>query len=222
MAYPGYVREKARELRRTQQLTIDQLADRLALPRSTIYYWVKDLPIPGSGSGGRFSDPARRKGNRAMQAKYRRIREQAYELGYWEFHRLAKDPTFRDFVCLYIAEGYKRSRNTVSIANSDPHVIKLANPWIRTFSRNPVTYWVQSHADQNLDALRDFWSRELFIPRLAVGLQRKSNSSQLRSRTWRCKYGVLTIRAQDTTFRARMQGWIDRLRRAWLDSAHGA
>ena len=222
MAYPPYVREKARELRRTRQLTIDQLAERLALPRTTIYYWVKDMPIPRSGPGGGFSESARRKGNRAMQTKYRRIREEAYELGYWEFHRLAQDPSFRDFVCLYIAEGYKRSRNTVSIANSDPHVIKLANSWIRQFSRNPVTYWVQYHADQDVDQLKAFWGCELSIASAAVGLQRKSNSSQLRSRTWRCEYGVLTIRAQDTTFRARMQGWIDRLQRAWLDSAHGA
>jgi hypothetical protein len=120
MAYPLYVREKARQLRRKEQLTIDQLAERLALPRTTIYYWVRDLPIPRSGPGGGFGEQARRKGNRRMQANYRRIREQAYELGYWEFPRLASDPTFRDFVCLYIAEGYKRSRNTVSIANSDP------------------------------------------------------------------------------------------------------
>jgi transcriptional regulator with XRE-family HTH domain len=45
MAYPAYIREKARELRRKKQLTIDELAERLALPRTTIYYWVRDLPI---------------------------------------------------------------------------------------------------------------------------------------------------------------------------------
>jgi transcriptional regulator with XRE-family HTH domain len=49
MAYPMYVREKARELRCNKKLTIDELAERLAISRSTIYYWVKDLPIPGVG-----------------------------------------------------------------------------------------------------------------------------------------------------------------------------
>jgi hypothetical protein len=217
MAYPQYLRERARDLRRTRLLTIDQLAERLALPRTTVYYWVKDLPIPRRTIA--FSDRARRKGNRAMQAKYRRLREEAYELGYWEFRRLASDPSFRDFVCLYIAEGYKRSRNTVSIANSDPGVIKLANRWIRSFSRNPVTYWVQHHADQDIALLSAFWGQELSVPAQAIHFQRKSNSSQLRSRTWRSRHGVLTVRAQDTLFRARMQGWIDRLQLAWLDSA---
>jgi hypothetical protein len=221
MAYPAYIREKARELRRTRQLTIDQLADRLALPRTTIYDWVRDMPIPRPSVP--FSEKARRKGNRAMQAKYRRLREQAYELGYWEFPRLASHPTFRDFVCLYIAEGYKRSRNTVSLANSDSGVIKLANRWIHEFSRNAVTYWVQYHADQDLEELSEYWGRELGVPPEGISFQRKSNSSQLRSRTWRSKHGVLTVRAQDTLFRARMQGWMDRLQRSWLDSAtHGA
>jgi hypothetical protein len=54
-------------------------------------------------------------GNKAMQAKYKRLREEAYELGRWEFERLARLPMFRDFVCLYIAEGYKKDRNTVSV-----------------------------------------------------------------------------------------------------------
>jgi hypothetical protein len=222
MAYPLYVREKARQLRRKEQLTIDQLAERLALPRTTIYYWVRDLPIPRSGPGGGFGEQARRKGNRRMQANYRRIREQAYELGYWEFPRLASDPTFRDFVCLYIAEGYKRSRNTVSIANSDPGVLKLANRWLCGFSRRPIDYCVQHHADQRFDDLASFWSDQLQIAPAEIGFQRKSNSSQPKFRKWRSAYGVLTIRTNDTAFRARLQGWIDRLQQAWLDSADGA
>jgi len=44
--YPPYLREKARQLRRDRKLTIDQLAECLALPRTTIYYWVRDLRIP--------------------------------------------------------------------------------------------------------------------------------------------------------------------------------
>ena len=40
--YPPYLREKARQLRRERKLTIDQLAECLALPRTTVYYWVRD------------------------------------------------------------------------------------------------------------------------------------------------------------------------------------
>ncbi len=57
-------------MRIERKLTIDELAERLALSRSTIYYWVRDLPIPGSGSGGGFPTHAQGKGTIAMQRKF--------------------------------------------------------------------------------------------------------------------------------------------------------
>ena len=47
-----------------------------------------------------------------MQRKYRLLRAAAYEEAARSFEAMASDPTFRDFVYLYIAEGYKRNRNT--------------------------------------------------------------------------------------------------------------
>ena len=132
MTYPPYLREKARQLRAEQQLTIDEIAERLAVSRTTVYFWVGDMPRPKRCLVR--PNVGHAKGNQAMQAKYRRLREEAYELGRWEFPRLARLPTFRDFVCLYIAEGYKRSRNTVSLANSDASVIRVADYWIRDFA----------------------------------------------------------------------------------------
>lgn len=131
MAHPFYLREKARSLRAERRLTIDELAERLALPRSTIYYWVRDMPIPGSGPGGGFASEAQRKGTRAMRRKYRLLREAAYREGVESYPRLSLDPTFRDFICLYIGEGYKRDRNRVGLANSDPLVVLHATRWLR-------------------------------------------------------------------------------------------
>jgi excisionase family DNA binding protein len=202
-------------MRVERQLTIDELAERLALSRSTIYYWVRDLPIPGSGPGGEWPEAARRKGTAAMQRKYRLLREAAYAQGMGEYEELAADPTFRDFVCLYIAEGYKRNRNAVSICNSDPAVMQLATRWILALSHKGPECSIQYHADQDLDELREFWGRTLGFEPSTIKLQRKSNSSQLKGRTWRSKHGVLQIRLGDTSFRARLQAWMDRVRAEW-------
>jgi hypothetical protein len=220
MTYPLYLREKARQLRREKKLTIDEIAERLAIGRTTVFHWVRDMPRPQRCLHRRGS--AHQIGSSAMQAKHKRYRDEAYELGRWEFPRLAAEPQFRDFVCMYIAEGYKRDRNRVSLCNSDPAVVRLADRWIRDFSRNPVTYSIQYHADQSIEELRRFWSAELGVSGSHIKFQRKSNSSQLRSRVWRCRYGVISVRASDTVFRARLQGWIDRLEELWLDSNHGA
>lgn len=92
MAYPAYIKEKARELRRRKQLAIDELAQRLALSRTTAYYWVRDIPIPRQ-SRSEWPESARRKGSIAMQAKYRGLRNAAYEQGRLEFDGLSACPT---------------------------------------------------------------------------------------------------------------------------------
>ncbi len=202
-------------MRIERQFTIDELAERLALSRSTIYYWVRDLPIPGSGSGGGWPEGARRQGNVAMQRKYRLLREQAYRDGLAEYEGLAVDPMFRDFVCLYVAEGYKRDRNIMSICNSDPAVMKLSLGWVHRLSEKAPTFWLQYHADQDRDALREFWGETLGVDPACIRVQRKSNSNQLSGRIWRSRHGVLTVRVCDTLFRARIQAWMDRIRTDW-------
>ena len=216
MAYPSYIREHARKLRIERHLSIDEIAERLALPKTTIFYWVKDLPL---GRERRWS-ASQRRAYEAVRAKYKRLRDEAYARGWAEYDELIRLPTFRDFVVLYIAEGTKRNRNCVAIANSDERIVAMAAGWIRRLAGHEPTFSIQYHADQDLDELRSFWSRVVEIPGSMVRLQRKSNSGQLRGRTWRSEHGVVSVRINDTLFRARLQAWIDRVRSDWkLESA---
>jgi hypothetical protein len=41
-----HLRDKAVELRTKHNMTLDDIVERLALPRTTIYSWIKNLPIP--------------------------------------------------------------------------------------------------------------------------------------------------------------------------------
>jgi hypothetical protein len=63
MAYPDYLRLRARALRVEKRLTLDELVERLALPRATVYYWIRDLPL-----GRPRSSAGQQKGTAAMQA----------------------------------------------------------------------------------------------------------------------------------------------------------
>jgi transposase-like protein len=218
MAYPPYVREKARQLRVERRLSIVEIAERLALSKTTVFYWVQDLPL------GRPRRENPHVGNRAMQRKFRLLREQAYRDGRESFRTLSEsDPTFRDFVCMYVGEGNKRNRNAVAIANSDPRVVVLATRWLRALSRNKLDFSVQYHADQNLRELSEFWASLLDIEPGDVRMQRKTNSGRLGGRTWRSKYGVLSVRTCDTMLRARLQAWMDCVQEQWVDSpANGA
>jgi hypothetical protein len=214
VTHPTYIREKARQMRVEKDLTIDEISERLAISRQTIFYWVRDLPMRRPRRHPDYEVRAREN-----SLRFKRLRDAAYEQGWEEFDELVLEPTFRDFVCMYIGEGYKRDRNRVSICNSDSNVLVLADFWIRRFARNRPWYSLQYHADQELDDLKRFWAQMLVIEPADIRTQRKSNSNQLKGRTWRSRWGVLTVGTNDTYFRARLQAWIGRTTEEWLDSA---
>jgi hypothetical protein len=150
-----------------------------------------------------------------MREKFRARREAAYRQGRDEFPILLGEPTFRDFLCMYIGEGYKRDRNRVSICNSDPAVVRLGATWISRLAKNPVAFEFQHHADQDPKEICAFWADLLKVEPSAIKFQRKSNSGELAGRLWRSKYGVLQIRTADTYLRARLDAWMDSVRIEW-------
>jgi len=205
------VREAAVRLRTEQRLAIDDIAERLALSRFTVYHWVKHVPLERT----RRQSAAQHRRSVANRDRYRRLREAAYALGVAQYPELVRDPTFRDFICMYIGEGSKRSRNALAIGNSDAQVMRLGERWLHRISPKPHHYSIQYHADQDLDEICDFWASRLAIDPGCIRLQRKSNSNQLQGRRWRSVNGVLTIRVNDTYARARMQAWMDLVRSEW-------
>ena len=219
MTHPPYLREKARELRLERKMSLSEIAECLALNKTTVWYWIEDLPDPEIKHR---ETPARRR-SRLACARSNRERAQArrdasYQQGVDEFVTLDAEPGFRDFVCMYIGEGYKRNRNRVALGNSNPRVVRLADFWIRRFAINPVTYGLQYHSDQDPDYLARFWCGWLGVDLDTLRLQRKSNSNQLAGRKWRSRHGVLSVSANDTHLRMRLQAWIDHVEESWLDS----
>jgi hypothetical protein len=67
LTHPAYIRDKARQLRIERDLTIDEIAQRLAVSRQTVFYCVRDLPMqrPRRSTAG---ERMRNKGN-ALRAR---------------------------------------------------------------------------------------------------------------------------------------------------------
>ena len=208
-------------MRTEQRMTLTEISERLAINKSTVWNWIKDVPLapPGKALQTPKRTEARLRAAKANSERAAALRLDAYNQGWDEYDDLVNVPGFRDFVCMYIGEGYKRSRNTVSIANSDPQVISLANYWLRKLGHGKkLNFSVQYHADQDLERLRRFWGFRVGVHPEDIKLQRKSNSNQLNGRKWRSKWGVLSVTVHDTYLRSRLQAWIDRVTESWLDS----
>ena len=175
VAYPAYLRDRARELRVEKKLSIDEIAARLALPKTTVYYWIRDRPL----GRARRESTGQRKGSGATRANYRRRRETAYAEGVADYDDLMQLPTLRDFVALYIAEGYKRRLHTASICNSDPTIVALAAGWLRRLSGKSPIIRVQYHADQDVETHRAFWATITGVDPCGIRLLPKSNRRRL-------------------------------------------
>ncbi len=206
-----HLRKKAVELRTQHNMTLEEIMEHLALPKTTIYYWIKDLPIPRTEK----QTEAQKRLSENKRVRYARLREAAYQEGIEQAPELLQDPTFRDFVVLYMAEGYKRDRNAASIVNSDPHIIRLAHYWIQKLTAKQPVYSLQYHVDHDTEELKTFWGKQLSIEPSSIKLIRKSNSGKLAGRNFRAVNGLLTILVLDTYFRARLQAWMDIVKSQW-------
>jgi transposase-like protein len=217
MTHSRYLRNMARLLRVERQLSVDKLAARLALPRSTVYYWVRDLPVRGD-RGEAARDPEAREDADEAPGEMEAIRPgqaSAYEQGLSSFDDLAGQPTFRDFVSLYVLEGYKRDRKRVAVANGDPAVMRLANRWIWRLTDCSPSLSLTCKPDQDTGELRRFWGETIGATAGAIHARGPREAEPLHPWAPAPVHGVLTIAVEDRLLRARLQAWMCRLREGW-------
>jgi hypothetical protein len=208
----------ARSLRVEQQLTVDQLAARLSLPRSTIYYWVRDLPLR-EGVSERPNDSivvARSRAGTASRTMARAHSEAAYEEGLATFEELSAQPTFRDFICIYLVQGEQRDRTRVALSNSDPAVMRLVSRWLRRLTDKAPFLLLRCGPDQSPKELRRFWGETTNTAPRSIRACGSCEDLPGQESVAGHAHGLLTIGVDDALLRARLQGWMRRARESWL------
>lgn len=212
MATTAHLRVKAVQLRVDKKMPMDEIAKRLSIPRSTVYSWIKDIPIERTSLQTR----AQKQATQANVKKWKQIRAEAYQSAEASAKTDLENYLNRDFTVLYIAEGYKRNRTQVSICNSSPQVMKLANTFLTQY--HPSTkmgYWVHYYPDQNPLEVQKYWGEILHIEPSSIKLVAKTNSGELKGRNWNSPNGIITIRVGDVRLRSKIQAWIDYLQDQW-------
>lgn len=127
-----------------------------------------------------------------------------------EFKTLKQDPIFLAGLCLYWGEGNKASPSVVSIANTDPNLLKLEAYFFRNYLRVPEDklrvglFLYQDIEEKNAE---DFWSRVLKIPsRQFIKTQILKSSSKLTRR--KSKHGICSVYFSNTEFSIKIREWI--------------
>jgi hypothetical protein len=163
MGYRGKLaeREQARRLRQAG-LPLAEIAARLAVAKSSVSLWVRDVeftsrPVPPRG---------RRRAPNALQRRRQAEIERLVEEGRARIGRLSEREFLVAGVALYAGEGAKRD-GAVKFANSDARMITFYCAWLRRFfeiDETRLRVRLYLHEGLDLDAAVAFWSELTGIP----------------------------------------------------------
>jgi transposase len=199
-----HLRAQAVELRE-QGWSVNDLAVRLGVAKSTAYLWVKHIPL----------DPD---SERARQKQEHAARMQA---GRWQEHRVARDRreaevraeaavelgtiNARDLLLggslIYMCEGAKskpwRRLDRLTFINTDHRLHRLFLDFLGTQGRPPdsLRYRVHIHETADAEAAGDWWAQRLEVPRdlFQRPTIKRHNPATVRANTGDDYHGCLVI-----------------------------
>lgn len=166
-------RVKERELAiklRKQGWSYGEILQKLKVSKGTLSLWLRDYPLnteqivrlksKKSETIERYIRAMKEKREKRLETYFQEQREKIMPLN-------ARD-LYIAGIFLYWGEGNKVSRNTISINNTDPAVVKFALKWIVEalgFPKDKVRVFIHLYADMNIETELQYWSKMLEIPR---------------------------------------------------------
>lgn len=161
------LRRKAIELRRLRK-SYSQIKSELGVSKSTLSIWLRDYPLTReeiNALRGR-SEIRIEKYRKTMQQKRDRRLHSYYDEEKKKLLPFSKREIIIAGLFLYWGEGNKSQRNTVSINNTDPRVIKFALYWLMCgldIPKDRIQVFIHLYSDMNETEEKDYWSKELRI-----------------------------------------------------------
>ena len=162
MGYRGKVEEQeaARDLRRAGW-TVPDIARKLAVARSSVSSWVRDIPLPEAHSRRIRADRPNRLRDEKNAEIDRLLADGRHRIG---------SLTEREFLvagaALYAGEGSKTD-GQVHFTNSDPRLIVFFCAWLRahfSVDESRLRVRIYLHEGLDLDAAVAFWSQLIGVP----------------------------------------------------------
>lgn len=209
-----HLKDKAIELRKNNY-SLNLICEMFSLPKTTVYYWVKDIECNDKLNGLDKKRGKNKKKNYTISLRFAKLRKDAYDSFYNIADNLLLDKYLRDFVMIYLTEGYRKCKNTVQVSNSNEMIILLSQYWMKKFSNKNINYNVQIHIDNNEDKIKEHWASILSVDKNSIKIRMKSNSGNMNGRKWRCEWGVMGISVHDTYLRSKIQALMDYLQENW-------
>lgn len=200
-------KEKAVELKRSGK-TIDEIASILGRRKSTVFYWLRGFGF-NRITRSESLERARKVAVVVLVEKYRKIRDGCYREGYDNAEEILSNKGVRDFIVMYLAEGYKKSKNTIDFTNTDPSIMKLFAKYITLFSVKNPRYVLIGHSVT--EEMKKYWADQMKIKVDDIHSYEKGGNVSPR----RSNYGTFKMVITDTKALQKIKGLYDFLRAEW-------
>lgn len=160
-------RDKARILR-SQGKSYSEIRDVLGVGKGTLSAWLHDMPLSTEQIRSlRDWNPRRIENYRATVERRRNARlDGVYQKVRRDIGKFTKRELFIAGLFLYWGEGSKSTKGSVSVSNTDPHVIHFFLNWLNVLDvpREKLKVKLHLYSDMDIQSEMCHWSEELQIP----------------------------------------------------------
>jgi transcriptional regulator with XRE-family HTH domain len=223
-------KKEARRLRIEEGLSLKEIAEKLNVSRTSISYWVRDIPLTEEqrfrlSERCNYNPTNFQKGADANKRKFYSLRE-AYQK---EGRSLVKncDNLFIAGLMLFWAEGSKK-RHCVCLTNSDPDLVCLFLKFLRdwfSISNEKITLSIQWYSANGVpyNQVENFWLKKLELSRENLRKCYIDNRSikNIDKKIGKCPYGIARINISDVKLTQQLYGAIQEYvgfnRDGWLN-----
>ncbi len=211
-------KQKARELRK-QGKSINQIVKEAGLSKSSVSDWVRDIVLTKAqrnkiSQRGRSVESIERRRSSRLANEYKKKRA-IIDLAKEDFDNITAEQLKLIGIILYLGEGAKTNKGVVSVANSDPIVIKIVAKFLREtckVSEDKFRGHIHTFAHADVNKTERFWSKISGIPRNQFyKTYIKSSSASLQKRQT-LPFGTFSISTNDTKLFLTIMGWIERIK----------
>lgn len=211
-------KEQARALRKKGK-SINQIVQETGFSKASVSLWVRDIVLTKaqknkiSERGRSVESIEKRRINRLFNEKQKR--QAVMDLAGQDITSISREELKLIGVMLYLGEGAK-SGGVVSLANSDPAVIKIMMRFLREICMVPESKfraYIHTFAHADVKKTEKYWSKIMGIPlRQFYKTYTKPSAASLQKRNT-LPWGTVDIYVCDTKLWLTILGWIEKIKR---------
>ncbi|KKT81416.1 MAG: hypothetical protein A3B99_01570 [Candidatus Yanofskybacteria bacterium RIFCSPHIGHO2_02_FULL_44_12b] len=218
------LKEKAIQMRIGQQLGYGSIKAQIPVAKSTLSAWLRQFPLSEERilelrrSAWSKGEASREKFRNTMRAIRQKKDEKIYGRYLKRLGKFSKISFLISGLTLYLAEGSKTDYYNVSLANTDPRILRFFIKWLIYFFKLPRSKLrAQLHLYENmeLEKEKEFWKNELCLKR---GQFYKTYVSKLKKSSFLYKesfrHGTCSIKVSSSSVKREIMMGI----KAYLDS----